>query len=136
MWSPTSVPALLTAVPGMHGSFPFVRQLSHSPQRGRKTVLTCWPTVRSVTLSPTFSTTPEASWPRSIGMGRGRLPSTTDRSEWHRPAARTRMRTSSGPGSSSSRSTMRSGLLSAYGRCAVPTESRTAPVIFMMVSSV
>jgi hypothetical protein len=30
---------------------------------------------------------PRPSWPRSIGIGRGLIPSTTERSEWHRPAA-------------------------------------------------
>jgi hypothetical protein len=48
--------------------------------------------------APTSRTCPAASWPRTIGVGRGRLPSTTDRSEWHSPAASTRTSSSPGPG--------------------------------------
>ena len=50
------------------------------------------------------STCPRASWPSSIGTGRTRLPSTTDRSEWHTPAASIRTSSSPGPGGSSSSS--------------------------------
>ena len=45
-----------------------------------------WPTGMSAMADPACSTTPAASCPRSIGTGRTRLPSTTDRSEWQRPA--------------------------------------------------
>ncbi len=51
---------------------------------------------------PVTSTIPAASWPSSIGTGRARLPSTTDRSEWHSPAASIRTSTSPSPGGSSS----------------------------------
>ena len=38
--------------------------------------------------SAEFSTTPAPPWPSTIGGGRGRLPSITERSEWQRPTAR------------------------------------------------
>ena len=59
--------------------------------------------------APSASTRPLASWPSSIGTGRARLPSTTDRSEWHTPAASMRTSTSPGPGSSRSSSPTVSG---------------------------
>ena len=58
----------------------------------------------TVVPGPASTTRPAASWPSSIGTGRTRLPSTTDRSEWHRPAASTRTSSSPGPGGSSSTS--------------------------------
>ena len=69
------------AVFGMHGSLPSVEQLAHSPQRGRKAMTTRCPISRSVTFAPSSATRPAASWPSSIGIGRRRLPSTTERSE-------------------------------------------------------
>ena len=82
---PTRVPALLAAVPTSHGSRPSVRQPAQLPQRGRKVMTTRSPGATSVTPSPTCSTMPAASCPRSIGVGRTRLPSTTLRSEWQTP---------------------------------------------------
>ena len=78
-----SVPAVFAAVPGVHGMTPPVRHPSHSPHRGRNAVTTRSPTANpaSDAAVPTASTMPAASWPSSIGTGRGRLPSTTDRSE-------------------------------------------------------
>ncbi len=48
---------------------------------GTNTVTTWSPTARRVTPSPKASTTPAPSWPSTMGIGRGRLPSMTDRSE-------------------------------------------------------
>ena len=39
---------------------------------------------------PSSSTTPAASWPSAIGIGRGRSPLMTERSEWHSPAGHDR----------------------------------------------
>ena len=39
----------------------------------------------------------------TIGVGRGRVPLMTERSEWHKPAARIRTNTSPCPGGSRSR---------------------------------
>ena len=100
-----------------------------APQPGRKVISTRCPTVIPGTSLPTCSTIPAASWPSSIGTGRRRLPSMTERSESHTPATSTRTSTSCGPGSSSSSSPMVSGRLVAYGR-ASPMRSRTAPWIF------
>ena len=101
---PSSSPAALLADPGPHGIRPPVAQPGHRPQRGRKVMTTRWPIARSVTPGPRAVTCPLASWPSSIGTGRARLPSTTDRSEWQTPAAAIRTSTSPGPGASSSSS--------------------------------
>ena len=62
-------------------------------------VSTTWsPTFTLVTASPTCSTTPAPSWPRTTGVGNGMVPSTTDTSLWHSPALTMRTRTSCGPG--------------------------------------
>ena len=50
-----------------------------------------------------------ASWPSAIGVGRGREPSITDRSEWHRPAAAILTSTSPRPGGARSSSMISSG---------------------------
>ncbi len=47
---------------------------------------------------PKLATTPEASWPSAIGMGRGRSPLMPERSEWQTPAAAIFTSTSPGPG--------------------------------------
>ena len=65
-----------------------------------------------------------------MGSGRGRLPSMTDRSEWHSPAARTLTSTSPGPGGASSKSSIVSGRDSAYGP-GTPSWRNTAALIFM-----
>jgi hypothetical protein len=76
---------------------------------GTKEKTTWSPGRNSWTPGPTSRTIPAASWPRTIGMGRGREPSITERSEWHRPAAATSTSTSPGPGPSSSTSSTESG---------------------------
>ncbi len=57
-----------------------------------------------VTPAPTASTTPAPSCPSTTGTGNGMVPSTTDRSLWHNPAAEMATSTSPGPGSRTSRS--------------------------------
>lgn len=68
------------------------------------------PTARSPTAAPTCSTMPAASWPSSIGTGRTREPLTTDRSEWHNPAASMRTSSSVSPGGASSSSVIVNGV--------------------------
>jgi hypothetical protein len=50
-----------------------------------------------------------------MGIGRGRTPSMTDKSEWHSPAAVTRTSISPSPGGASSSSRMCNGRDCAYG---------------------
>ncbi len=90
-----SVPAPLAALPGSQGVSPFVAHAGQWPHLGRNVMTMRCPTGMSATADPACSTMPAASWPSSIGTGRTRLPSTTDRSEWHRPAASMRTRSSS-----------------------------------------
>ena len=91
---------------------------------------TCCPTARSLTSGPSAVTRPLASWPSSMGTGRARLPLTTDRSEWHTPAAAISTSTSPGPGGSSSSSPTVSGRVRDQGP-GRPSSSSTAPVILM-----
>src|SRR5690606_22755300 len=88
------------------------------------------PTARSDAPGPMASTMPAASWPSSRGTGRGRLPSTTLRSEWQMPAASMRTSSSPGPGGSSLSSLTVIGCDAAKGGSA-PTVSSTAPVMRM-----
>src|SRR6478735_607557 len=62
------------------------------------------PGLTRVTFEPTFSTMPAPSWPPTIGRSTARSPVTKWSSEWHRPDAITRTRTSLSPGSSTTRS--------------------------------
>src|SRR3954452_17177937 len=78
-------------------------------QPGAQQTTTRSPTARSSTSSPTASTTPEPSWPRTIGTGRVHSPRTTWRSEPQMPTAAMRTRTSPGPGASTSISSTRIG---------------------------
>ncbi len=71
---------------------------------------------------------PAASWPRSIGVGRIRLPSTTERSEWQTPATSMRTRISPGPGASNCSLLIDRGADAANGGSA-PLRSSTAPTI-------
>ena len=84
--------------PGSHSAGRPSVQQPQRPQAGTKENTTCSPGTNSVTPGPTSTTTPVASWPSAIGIGRGRTPSITERSEWHSPAAVTRTRISPGPG--------------------------------------
>src|SRR6476661_1947290 len=84
--------------------------------------------------SPTSSTIAAASWPSAIGIGRGRSPLITERSEWHKPAATILISTSSRPGGARSTVVMTRGLDVAYGGDA-PILCSTAALIFMKKSS-
>ena len=46
---PSSVPALLAALPGSHGVSPSVTQAAQCPHRGRNVITTRWPTATSST---------------------------------------------------------------------------------------
>ena len=75
--------------------------------------------LRRPSTGPTSSTIPAASCPNAIGIGRGRFPLITDRSEWHKPAALIRTSTSPGPGGSSSNVSNVNGCEAAYGDAAL-----------------
>src|SRR3954454_2867103 len=77
---------------------------SHWPQLPRVVRTTWSPTFTLVTASPTASTTPAPSWPRTTGVGNGIVPSITLTSLWQRPAAWMRTLTSCGRGSRTSTS--------------------------------
>src|SRR5450759_2544618 len=68
------------------------------PQLGANTSATWSPRRKSTTPGPSSSTMPDASWPNTMGITRGRSPLMTERSEWHRPAAAIFTSTSPGPG--------------------------------------
>ncbi len=87
-----------------------VLQARHIPQLAMVDTTTWSPGRTSVTDEPTSSTTPAPSWPMAAGAGQGIVPSSTDRSVWHRPAATMRTTTSRGPGRRSSRSSLSSAL--------------------------
>ena len=110
------MPAVFATAPGSHSAG---RPSAHGrqwPQLGTKTSTTWSPFFEVVDArARAASTTPAASWPRAIGMGRGRSPLITDRSEWQRPAAPICTRISPGPGGFSSTSSILSGFDFAYG---------------------
>src|SRR6185312_10001588 len=90
------------------------RQAAHSRHDGTQQSTTSSPGRRCVTPSPTSTTTPAPSWPRTIGQRPSPSePSARWTSEWHTPAAATRTSTSPGPGGSSSTSSTRTS----PGRC-------------------
>ncbi len=78
---------------------------AHSAQRPQfaRVVTTTWSPGRTVVTSePTASTTPAPSWPMTTGVGNGMVPSSTDWSLWHTPAATIFTLTSPAPGSRTS----------------------------------
>src|SRR5262245_38997283 len=75
------------------------------------------PGLKPETPSPSASTVPEISWPRTAGIGNLRSPLAMWRSEWQTPQAAILIRTSPSLGSGSRSSSIRSG---------VPTAERTA----------
>jgi hypothetical protein len=77
---------------------------AHVPQLASVDRATWSPAATCVTPAPTSSTTPAPSCPSTTGAGKGIVPSITDRSLWHSPAADTATSTSPGPGSRTSRS--------------------------------
>ena len=93
------------------------RQSAHSPHDGAHDNTTSSPTATPPTPSPTASTTPEPSWPSTIGVGRSHSPFTMWRSVPQMPTAAMRTSTCPGPGSSSSMSFTVSGR---------PTSQKTA----------
>ena len=85
-----------------------VPQARHAPQLARVAITTWSPGFTDRTASPTASTMPAPSWPSTAGAGNGIVPSITDRSEWHTPAACMRTCTSLGPGPRTSSSSVTS----------------------------
>ena len=73
-------------------------QASHRPQLPSVVSTTWSPTCTLWTATPISSTTPAPSWPSTTGVGNGMVPSSTDTSEWHRPALTMRTTTSWGRG--------------------------------------
>ena len=86
------------------------RQEEQVPHGGSQLAMTRSPTARPVTPSPTAITSPAASCPRIAGSGCGSPPLRAERSEWHTPVARTRIRTCPGPGPTASTSSRMSNL--------------------------
>ncbi len=109
----SSVPAPLAAAAGSHKAGLPSMQGRQWPQLGTKTMTTWSPGFKSSTPGPHSATMPDASWPSTMGSGRGRSPFTTERSEWQRLAAFTCTSTSPAPGGSSSTSSIDKGRLSA-----------------------
>ena len=72
-------------------------QSAQAPQLASVDSATWSPGPTWVTPAPTASTTPAPSWPSTTGTGNGMVPSTTDRSLWHSPAAEIATSTSPGP---------------------------------------
>src|SRR5690348_14073931 len=127
---PRSVPAVLETAPEVQSAGRPSAHGAQCPQLGTKTSTTWSPFARSSTPSPSASTTPAASCPSNIGVGRGRSPLITERSEWHRPAAAIFTRTSPRAGARSSISSIASGRVLSYGG-STPIAFSTAPRIFM-----
>ena len=85
-----------------------VLQARQAPQLASVAMTTWSPGFTDRTASPTASTMPAPSWPSTAGAGKGMVPSITDRSEWHTPAACMRTCTSFGPGPRTSSSSVTS----------------------------
>lgn len=114
-----------------------VRALAHShtspsvqawqlPQEGAQLRTTPSPGATCVTPSPTETTVPAPSWPRTAGTGTRIVPLVRDRSEWQTPAAASFTRTWPGPGSGRSMSAISSGEPTA-GSTAARTMMSTTP---------
>ena len=108
-------PLVFASAPRRHNAGRPALHAEQLPQLGTKTITTWSPRLISITPEPTSVTVPAASWPRTIGRGRGRLPLTTERSEWHRLARSILTCTSPARGFGRSSSSSLRGLLSAYG---------------------
>ena len=67
---------------------------AHCPQLPSVESTTWSPTFTLVTSGETWVTTPAPSWPSTTGVGNMIVPSITDTSLWHSPAASIRTRTS------------------------------------------
>lgn len=112
----SKLPLVLCCKPGSQSAGLPSAQQSQWPQLGTKIIETRCPGFRSLEPEPVLTTSPTASWPKATGVGLGRSPLITDKSECHTPAARIFTSTSSGPGSAKSASTICSGLVSVKGR--------------------
>ena len=80
----------------------------HNPHAADVHAITSSPGRKSVTSAPTASTTPDDSWPNTVGTPIGNVPSMQCRSLWHSPAAFVCTSTSWGPIDPTSRSVMSS----------------------------
>ncbi len=85
-----------------------VPQARQAPQLAKVAITTWSPGFTDRTASPTASTMPAPSCPSTAGAGKGMVPSITDRSEWHTPAACMRICTSFDPGPRTSSSSVTS----------------------------
>ncbi len=97
-WSsvPSSMTACTRPVPlsaSVHSHTSPIPQWWQDPQDGAQLRTTPSPGATCVTPSPTATTVPAPSWPRTAGTGTRMVPSERDRSEWHTPAAARRTRT-------------------------------------------
>src|SRR3954467_3601777 len=99
-------------------------QKRQCPQAGRKLVTTLSPGCTAVPPSPTARTTPEPSWPPTIGYRPPGLLCRRCSSEWHSPAKAISTSTSPGPGSATSSSTTS---YSRSGACSSAAVVLTAP---------
>ena len=77
-------------------------QKRQRPQAARVCSTTGSPGASPETPGPTASTVPAPSCPSTQGAGQSMVPSITEQSLWHRPAAEIRTATSPGPGSRTS----------------------------------
>src|SRR6478735_5828770 len=111
------------------------RQRRQRPQLTLKVKQTWSPALTSCTPAPTSTISPAPSWPSTIGVGRGRSPLISDRSEWQRPAPPTLTSTSPSPGGSSSTSSTWMGFDLANGRGAPHTVSTPAFIFIDMILS-
>jgi phenylpropionate dioxygenase-like ring-hydroxylating dioxygenase large terminal subunit len=89
-----------------------LRHHQHDPQAGETDDSTRSPTAARRASGPTASTTPQPSWPGTIGSGRFDSPRITVRSVWQIPLAESRTSTSRGPIAGVGRSSTTSGPLS------------------------
>ncbi len=90
-----------SAIPVLHNMGCPARHQKHCRHGGIHVSTTWSPTATRVTAGPTSTTTPEPSWPSTVGNMKGMVPFWTERSEWHTPLAAIRTRTSRGPTGSS-----------------------------------
>ena len=95
-----------------------ITQFSHLPQVDTKAITTRSPGATEVTPSPTSSTVPAASWPRTTGSGHLAFPCMKWRSLRQTPAAPTFIFTSPALGGSRSTSSITRGVLASYSTAA------------------
>src|SRR5215471_15949083 len=108
-----------------------VEQNRQRPHDGMKEHTTWSPFLTRVTPGPTSSITPAPSWPPMIGYLPGMSPVRMCSSEWHRPAATNRMRTSFSWGGSRSSSTTSQSVCGARRIAALVFMRFSLPVLAM-----